>query len=67
MGPAKAGLLLLLFSCLGLQAVVHGSNMTALATVGHTRHLQSSCDTGSFPELKPVSTAAAARACVHAS
>lgn len=49
----KAGLLLLLCSCLSLQAVVHGSNVTALAAVGHTRHLQSSCDTGSFPELKP--------------
>lgn len=55
---AAAGTLLLL---VGLSSLYHAAEGSTAAGVvswtppHHTRHLQSSCDTGSFPELKPVS------------
>ena len=55
LSAAAAGTLLLLVTISCLSSSVQGRNITGWAAAAHTRHLQSSCDTGSFPELKPVS------------
>jgi hypothetical protein len=55
LSAAAAGSLLLLVSLSSLFSSAQGRNITGWAAAAHARHLQSSCDTGSFPELKPVS------------
>jgi hypothetical protein len=55
----SAGRLLLALSLFALQALADGSNALAVGSWQHARQLQSSCDTSSFQELKPVSNAAA--------
>lgn len=60
MQPA-ASLLLLVFSLLGILAHVAAGAPVSFAK--HTRQLQSSCDTSSFPELKPVSVGCLGHSC----
>ena len=52
---SRTGLLLLLCSLVPLYTAAAGAVELPSRAWQHARHLQSSCDTGVFPELKPVS------------